>query len=97
MYSEPHARRDAVAARFEGEDVGVIPRRLVGDVKARDAVGVEDILDEAIHIPFVVGTVQLQLGIDLRIALDPVDVAVDVAAVAFTRIYRKSARLNSSH
>src|SRR3546814_1000613 len=93
---EPHPRRDAIAARFEGEDVGVIPRRLVGDVKAGDAVGVEDILDEALHIPFVVGTVQLQLGIDLRIALDAIDVAVEDAAIAFTRIGQVDAR-DESH
>src|SRR3546814_1959115 len=33
---EPHPRRDAIAARFEGDDIGVITRRLVGDVKARE-------------------------------------------------------------
>src|SRR3546814_8959023 len=89
---EPHPRRDAIAARFEGEDIGVIPRRLVGDVKARDAVGVEDILDEPLHIPFVVGAVQLQLGVDLGIALDLVDVAVEDAAIAVAGIGEVEAR-----
>src|SRR3546814_16494037 len=78
--------RDAITARFEGEDVGVITRRLVGDIQAGDAVGVEDVLDEPLHIPFVVGAVELQLGVDLGIALDLVDVAVKDAAIAVAGI-----------
>src|SRR3546814_15953379 len=43
-------------------------------------------------IPFVVGAVELQLGVDLGIALDLVDVAVKDAAIAVAGIGKVEAR-----
>src|SRR3546814_952763 len=61
---------DLVAAWFECEDVRVVTRRLVGNIFARDAARIEQVLDEALYEPFVVSAVELQLGVDLGIALD---------------------------
>ena len=59
--SEFHAGRNAVAARLEGEDIGVVTRRLVGHIHARGRVGIPQILDKSADIEAIIGAVQFCL------------------------------------
>src|SRR3546814_16816262 len=89
-----HVRTLSVPTRRSSdlEDGGGVALRLVGDIKARDAVRIEQILNEPLHIPAVFGAVQLNLGIDLGIAFDLVDVAVEDIAIAVAGIGQVEAR-----
>ncbi len=83
--SEAHADGAAVTARFKCEDIGEQTRGLVGNIQAGRGAVVGQVLDIGTGVPFVVLAVDLDLGVDDRIAGHPVDRAVEDVAEACPR------------
>ena len=61
-------RSDAVAPRFEREDVGEQTRRLISVVFTSNRVAIENILDVTTDEPTILRSVELNLGIRLFIS-----------------------------